>query len=127
MRRSKYTRPAWLKEQGEGGQGTADPPRLTTSAMIASLAGADQRTKPAPFGYALAKLAETRPEIVGLTADLGKYTDLHIFAQAHPDRFYQMGILSSAAKRNPPCRFAIGLVDQDLRECCDARLFASAG
>src|ERR671921_1096666 len=92
MRRSKYTRPAWLREQGEGGQGTADQPRLTTSAMIASLAGADQRTKPAPFGYALAKLAETRPEIVGLTADLAKYTDLHVFAKAHPDRFYQMGM-----------------------------------
>src|SRR3954465_5170325 len=101
MKRSKYTRPAWLREQGEGGQGTADQPRLTTSAMIASLAGAGQRTKPAPFGYALAALAETRPEIVGLTADLGKYTDLHIFAQAHPDRFYQMGmaeqLLMSAA------------------------------
>src|SRR5690348_10985712 len=92
MRRSKYTRPAWLKEQGEGGQGTADKPRLTTSAMIASLAGTDQRTKPAPFGHALAAVAETRPEIVGLTADLAKYTDLHIFAQAHPDRFYQMGM-----------------------------------
>src|SRR5690349_17187549 len=92
MKRSKYTRPAWLKEQGEGGQGTADKPRLTTSAMIASLAGAEQRTKPAPFGHALAAVAETRPEIVGLTADLAKYTDLHIFAQAHPDRFYQMGM-----------------------------------
>ena len=66
MRRSKYTRPAWLGEQGEGGQGTADKPRLTTSAMIASLAGADQRTKPAPFGHALAALAESRPDIVGL-------------------------------------------------------------
>ncbi|WP_046865888.1 transketolase family protein [Microvirga massiliensis] len=101
MRRSKYTRPAWLREQGEGGQGTADKPRLTTSAMIASLAGAGQRTKPAPFGHALAALAEAKPEIVGLTADLGKYTDLHIFAQAHPDRFYQMGmaeqLLMSAA------------------------------
>src|SRR3954464_3834981 len=102
MKRSKYTRPAWLKEQGEGGQGTADQPRLTTSAMIASLAGADQRTKPAPFGYALAALAETRPEIVGLTADLGKYTDLDILAKAHPDRLHQMGtagtpVLSPAA------------------------------
>jgi transketolase len=101
MKRSKYTRPAWLREQGEGGQGTADQPRLTTSAMIASLAGPDQRTKPAPFGHALAALADTRPEIVGLTADLGKYTDLHIFAQAHPERFYQMGmaeqLLMSAA------------------------------
>src|ERR671916_1499208 len=92
MRRSKYTRPARLTEQGEGGQGTADKPRLTTSAMIASLAGPGQRTRPAPFGHALAALAETRPEIVGMTADLGKYTDLHIFAKAHPDRFYQMGM-----------------------------------
>ncbi|MBS1229739.1 MAG: transketolase central region [Proteobacteria bacterium] len=67
-------------------------PRLTTSAMIASIAGEGQRTKAAPFGHALAKLAETRPEIVGMTADLSKYTDLHIFAQAHPDRFFQMGM-----------------------------------
>ena len=45
--------------------------------------------------------AKTRPDIVGLSADLAKYTDLHIFAQAHPDRFYQMGmaeqLLMSAA------------------------------
>jgi len=67
-------------------------PRLTTSAMIASIAGEGQRTKPAPFGHALVAAAKERPEIVGLTADLGKYTDLHIFAQAYPDRFYQMGM-----------------------------------
>jgi transketolase len=66
--------------------------RLTTSAMIASLAGEGQRTKAAPFGHALAALAKTRPEIVGMTADLSKYTDLHVFAQAFPDRFYQMGM-----------------------------------
>jgi transketolase len=89
MRPSKHARTI-VPEQGEGGQ--SRKPRLTTSAMIASLAGPDQRTKPAPFGHALAKLAETRPEIVGLTADLAKYTDLHVFAQKHPDRFYQMGM-----------------------------------
>jgi transketolase len=27
-----------------------------------------------------------------MTADLSKYTDLHVFAQAYPDRFYQMGM-----------------------------------
>lgn len=54
-------------------------PRLTTSAMIASIASEGQRTKPAPFGYALAELAKTRQDIVGMTADLAKYTDLHIF------------------------------------------------
>ncbi len=76
-------------------------PRLTTSAMIASLAAEGQRTRPAPFGHALAALARTRPEIVGMTADLSKYTDLHIFAEAFPERFYQMGmaeqLLMSAA------------------------------
>ena len=68
------------------------PVRLKTSAMIASIAAEGQRTIAAPFGHALAKAAESRPRIVGMTADLGKYTDLHIFQQAHPDRFYQMGM-----------------------------------
>ena len=67
-------------------------PRLTTSAMIASIASEGQRVKAAPFGKALVELAAERPEIVGLTADLAKYTDLHLFAQAHPDRFFQMGM-----------------------------------
>lgn len=67
-------------------------PRLTTSAMIASIASEGQRVKAAPFGKALVELAADKPEIVGLTADLAKYTDLHLFAQAYPDRFYQMGM-----------------------------------
>jgi transketolase len=71
---------------------TPGKPRLTTSAMIASIASEGQRTKPAPFGNALVELARSRPEIVGLTADLGKYTDLHIFAKQFPDRYYQMGM-----------------------------------
>lgn len=71
---------------------TAQKPRLTTSAMIASIAAEGQRVKAAPFGKALVTLAENRPEIVGLTADLAKYTDLHLFAQAYPDRFHQMGM-----------------------------------
>ena len=67
-------------------------PRLTTSAMIASIASEGQRVKAAPFGKALVEYAATRPEVVGLTADLAKYTDLHLFAQAYPDRFFQMGM-----------------------------------
>lgn len=67
-------------------------PRLTTSAMIASIASEGQRVKSAPFGKALVELAANRPEIVGLTADLGKYTDMHLFAQAYPERFFQMGM-----------------------------------
>ncbi|CAM3000019.1 transketolase central region [Ectopseudomonas mendocina] len=71
---------------------TAKKPRLTTSAMIASIASEGQRVQSAPFGKALVELAANRPEIVGLTADLAKYTDLHLFAQAYPDRFFQMGM-----------------------------------
>lgn len=67
-------------------------PRLTTSAMIASIAAEGQATRPAPFGHALVAAARSRPGIVGMTADLGKYTDLHIFAKEYPDRFYQMGM-----------------------------------
>jgi transketolase len=66
--------------------------RLTTSAMIASIAAEGQATTPAPFGKALVQLAQNRPEIVGMTADLAKYTDLHLFAQAFPERFFQMGM-----------------------------------
>ena len=67
-------------------------PRLTTSAMIASIASDGQRVKAAPFGKALVELGANRPDVVGLTADLAKYTDLHLFAQAYPERFYQMGM-----------------------------------
>ncbi|WP_285024754.1 transketolase C-terminal domain-containing protein [Plantibacter sp. ME-Dv--P-122b] len=71
---------------------TTTSPRLKTSAMIASFADPGQRTSSAPFGRALAALAETDPRIVGLSADLSKYTDMHIFAKAHPERFFQMGM-----------------------------------
>ncbi|TGS14481.1 transketolase family protein [Mesorhizobium sp. M2E.F.Ca.ET.209.01.1.1] len=69
--------------------------------MIASIAPDGIPTRSAPFGHTLARLAHHRNGIVGLTADLAKYTDLHVFAQEHPDRFYQMGmaeqVLMSAA------------------------------
>ena len=69
---------------------TAAP--LRTSAMIASFADPGQRTTPAPFGHALVAAAQADDRIVGLTADLGKYTDMHIFAQAFPERYFQMGM-----------------------------------
>ncbi|ABK13386.1 transketolase family protein [Burkholderia cenocepacia] len=72
---------------------TADnKPRLKTSAMIASIAAEGQATRSAPFGHALTELARTNANVIGMTADLGKYTDLHIFAKAFPERYYQMGM-----------------------------------
>ncbi|MFC3570818.1 transketolase family protein [Paracoccus sp. TOH] len=63
-----------------------------TSAMIASLAAEGYETVSAPFGQALVAEARRNDRIVGLTADLSKYTDLHVFAEAFPDRFHQMGM-----------------------------------
>ena len=48
----------------------AKPVRAKTSAMIASIADAGQKTAPAPLGHALVKLAEQNPKVVGLSADL---------------------------------------------------------
>lgn len=68
------------------------PSKLKTLAMIASFADPGQKTANAPFGRALAELAESDERIVGLSADLAKYTDMHIFRDAHPERFFQMGM-----------------------------------
>ena len=46
----------------------------------------------APFGHALAALARERPDIVGLSADLAKYTDMLPFRDAFPDRFFNVGM-----------------------------------
>ena len=67
-------------------------PRLTTSAMIASIASEGQRTEAAPFGHALVREGQRDARIVGMTADLAKYTDLHIFSREYPERFVQMGM-----------------------------------
>ena len=45
-----------------------------------------------PFGRALVDLGHARADVCGLTADLGKYTDIDLFAQAFPDRFFQIGM-----------------------------------
>ena len=52
----------------------------------------DKKTVLAPFGTTLAELGRTRPEIVALTADMGKYSDILPFRDAHPDRFFNVGM-----------------------------------
>lgn len=44
------------------------------------------------FGEALAKLGETRKDVVVLDADLAKSTKSELFAAKFPDRFFEMGI-----------------------------------
>lgn len=63
-----------------------------TLAMGQDEAGSGRPTIDAPFGRALKALGERRGEIVGLTADLGKYTDILPFRDAFPDRFFNVGM-----------------------------------
>lgn len=84
--------------------------RLTTSAMIASFVDEGQKTASAPFGHALTRLAEQRPEVVGLSADLAKYTDMHVFRDAHPERFFQMGMAEQAMLGAAAGMAEVGLV-----------------
>ncbi|MDQ0473986.1 transketolase family protein [Labrys wisconsinensis] len=63
-----------------------------TLAMGQDEAAGARPTVEAPFGKALAALGAERPDIVGLTADLGKYTDIHPFRDAFPQRFFNVGM-----------------------------------
>ena len=66
--------------------------RVFTKAMGRDEASGDRPTVDAPFGHALAALGTERSDIVGLTADLGKYTDILPFRDAFPERFFNMGM-----------------------------------
>jgi transketolase len=51
-----------------------------------------KKTEMSPFGHTLTALARERPEIVALTADMARYSDLVPFREAHPDRFFNVGV-----------------------------------
>ena len=67
------------------------PPAGRTLAMgeVERVAGASVE---APFGQALVALGRRRADVVALTADLGKYTDVLPFRDAFPDRFFNVGM-----------------------------------
>jgi transketolase len=65
--------------------------RVTGNILSSDTDGAEH-TSSAPFGHALIHAAEGNSRIVGLTADLGKYTDIHLFAERFPERFFQIGM-----------------------------------
>ena len=53
---------------------------------------AGKTTDLAPFGRELALLARERDDIVGLTADMGRYSDILPFRDEFPDRFFNVGM-----------------------------------
>jgi transketolase len=69
-----------------------NPPKGVTGTILASDTAEASAVAAAPFGHALLAAAERNPRIVGLTADLGKYTDMHLFAERFPERFFQIGM-----------------------------------
>jgi transketolase len=66
-------------------------PSVTGNILTSDTYGAE-RTADAPFGQALIRAGESDPRVVGLTADLGKYTDIHLFRDRFPTRFFQIGM-----------------------------------
>ena len=65
------------------------------------------------FGQSLKKLAESDGRIVGITAAMGAGTGIEPFAEAFPDRFFDVGIAEEHA-----VIFAAGLATQGLRPVC---------
>jgi transketolase len=63
-----------------------------TGTLLSSDTTGATATASAPFGHALVRAGERNPRIVGLTADLGLYTDMHVFAKRFPERFFQVGM-----------------------------------
>ena len=86
--------------------------RLTTSAMIASFAdpGSAHHLR-AVRPRARRSWPSSAPRSSGLSADLAKYTDMHIFRdQAIPDRFFQMGMAEQSLMGAAAGMAEVGLV-----------------
>lgn len=71
---------------------SAPIPGFTAGMGVAEVFAPGAKSVEKPFGHTLIELGRERPEIVGLTADLGKYTDIDIFGQAFPERYFQIGM-----------------------------------
>ena len=69
---------------------------MSTARTYGKAMGVDEAvarpTVDAPFGTALVEAHRRRGDIVGLTADLGKYTDILPFRDAFPDRYFNVGM-----------------------------------
>jgi len=81
--------------------------------------GAQVKAPPGPpayqnvFGETLAKIADGDPRIVAITAAMPSGTGVDKFAQAHPDRSFDVGIAEQHA-----VTFAAGMAAQGYRPFC---------
>src|SRR6218665_492369 len=75
---------------------TLSHPPARTLAMGESEAVVGRPTVRAPFSLGLMKAAANHPELVLLTADLGKYTDVADFRARYGERFFNVGMAEQA-------------------------------
>ncbi|MCI0540330.1 MAG: hypothetical protein L0Z50_34435 [Verrucomicrobiales bacterium] len=66
--------------------------RGQTTAMSVSETAEHYPMVSAPFGHALVEAGRRNERILGLTADLGKYTDMLPFAETFPARYFNVGM-----------------------------------
>jgi len=62
------------------------------------------------FGKALTELAHEYPEVVAITAAMAEGTSTNLFAAAHPDRFFDVGIAEAHA-----VTFAAGMATRQIK------------
>ncbi len=77
----------------------------------------DRASIAAPFGQALVEIANADRRVVGLSADLAKYTDIQPFAEAFPGRFYQRRHVGAESHRRR-CRSGKNRVDSVCDHLC---------
>jgi transketolase len=67
-------------------------PSLEVPALTRARAVGSAPTVSAPFAAAIVAIGAQRPDVVVVSADLSKYTDVAPFAAAYPRRFFQVGM-----------------------------------
>lgn len=93
-----------LTKKGKGYKPAEDSPNKFHGTGPFEIATGKKITNPAApisytevFGKTITELADSDKKIVGLTAAMPDGTGLNIFAQAHPDRFFDVGIAEQHA------------------------------
>ena len=93
-----------LTKKGKGYKPAEESPNKFHGTGPFEIASGKKITNPAApisytevFGKTITELADSDKKIVGLTAAMPDGTGLNIFAQAHPDRFFDVGIAEQHA------------------------------
>lgn len=93
-----------LTKKGKGYKPAEDSPNKFHGTGPFEIATGKKITNPAApisytevFGKTITELADSDKKVVGLTAAMPDGTGLNIFAQAHPDRFFDVGIAEQHA------------------------------